>query len=446
MKTIPKKQLNHIPGDWGLPFFGHFFEFVKDAAKAFEKHQKKYGNVFRTCTPFGHSVNLVGPTANKLILVEEGKFTSSKDAWERALSDLFPNGLLTMDGEKHKYHRGIMQDAFKKEALQDYMDVMPEIIAEVIDELDTKEKFLAFPYFKTLTLRVAIKVFFGLDSTKDLKAVNKAITDLVNATATLRIKLPFTKYQKGINGRKFLVQYFKELIPERRNNPGRDLFSKFCLAESEEGDKFTDQEIIDHLIFVLMAAHDTTAITLTLMSYFLAKNIAWQNALREEIKQHPITNNTNFTDLRNLKKMGLFMKETLRYHPPLIMVSRKLEKDLEIDGIEIPQNTFVNIIFQMTHHNENLWTNPEKFDPERFNKERNEQSRCPFGYAPFGAGKHHCIGYQFAEMMVKLGMSELLSRFKISVPYDYEIPIRDIPLKQPKDNLPLYLTKVGGNQ
>ena len=96
----------------------------------------------------------------------------------------------------------------------------------------------------------------------------------------------------------------------------------------------------------------------------------------------------------------------------------------------------------MTHHDERSWSNPSKFDPERFNKKRSEQLKCPFGYAPFGAGKHHCIGYQFAEIMVKLAMTELLKRFKVSVPKGYEMPIRDVPLKQPKDNLPIYLEKI----
>lgn len=442
MQTITKKDLKHIPGDWGIPFFGHFFTFVADATNFYKVKQDKYGDVFKMRTPLGNSVALVGSTANKLILVEEGKFTSSKEAWEMALGDLFPNGLMLMDGDKHKYHRGIMQDAFKKDALQGYMDIMPEIIAEAIDELDGKEKVLAFPYFKNLTLKVAARVFFGLDSNADLKNVNKAITDIVNASAALPIKLPFTKYQKGINGRKFLIQYFKELLPKRRNHPGKDLFSKFCQAESEEGDRFTDQEIIDHLIFVLMAAHDTTAITLTLMSYFIAKYPEWQNKLRTEIQAFSLTPDTKFQDLRELENTGLVMKETLRYHPPLITVSRKLEKELEVNDIKIPQNTFVNVVFQVTHHDESFWTDPEKFDPERFNKERNEQARCPFGYAPFGAGKHHCIGYQFAEIMVKLGMHELLSRFRLSVPENYEMPVQDVPLKQPKDNLPLYLEKI----
>jgi len=334
-------------------------------------------------------VVLCGPAANKFILVEEGKFTSSKEAWENSLGELFPNGLMLMDGDQHKYHRSIMQEAFKKIPMQGYLDIMPTILANGIKELKGKKKVLAFPFFKNLTLKVAASVFFGLDPKQDLT--------------------------------------------------GKDLFSRFCTAKDEEGNQFTDQEIIDHLIFVLMAAHDTTAITLTLMSYFLAKHSDWQDTVRAEGSDFEVTHQTKVKDLRALDKMGLVMKETLRIHPPLITVSRKLEREIEVNELKIPKNTFVSVVFQMTHHDERIWSTPAKFDPERFNKQRNEQLKCPFGYAPFGAGKHHCIGYQFAELMVKLGMTELLKRYKISVPKGYELPIRDVPLKQPKDNLPLYL-------
>ncbi|MEM1123377.1 MAG: cytochrome P450 [Bacteroidota bacterium] len=440
MPAITKRDLEHIPGDWGLPIFGHFFDFVKDATSFYEKQRKKFGDVFKINTPLGISVVLCGPTANKFVLVEEGKYTSSKEAWQNSIGELFPNGLMLMDGDQHKYHRGIMQEAFKKGPMQGYLDIMPAILSEGIDELKGKNKMLAFPFFKGLTLKVAASVFFGLDPKDDLTEVNKAITDIVNASAKLKIKLPFTKYQKGLNGRKFLIKFFKRLLPERRANPGKDLFSKLCVATDEEGNRFTDQEIVDHLIFVLMAAHDTTAITLTLMSYYLAKHQDWQNLLRQEGSSFEVTGKTKVNDLRQLEKMGLVMKEALRIHPPLITVSRKMERDIEVNDISIPKNAFVSVVFQVTHHDERIWSNPVAFDPERFNKQRNEQLRCPFGYAPFGAGKHHCIGFQFAELMVKLGMTDLLKRYRLTIPEGYEMPIQDVPLKQPKDNLPLFLT------
>jgi len=311
MSTIKKKDLRHIPGDLGLPVLGSFFEFIKDTTLFYESRKAKYGDVYKFYTPFGLRVVLCGQEANKLILVDEGKFTSSKEAWETSLGELFPNGLMLMDGAQHKYHRGIMADAFKKVPMQGYLDIMPEIIVQGLDELNGKDTLLAFPFFKQLTLKIAARVFFGLGANEDLTQVNKALTDLVSAATALPIKLPFTKYQKGINGRKFLIDFFKKLMPERRTNPGKDLFSKLCEAKDEDGSQFTDQEIIDHLIFVLMAAHDTTAITLTFMSYFLAKDKELQTTIREEARALTFDKELKVNDLRQLEQLGLVMKETL---------------------------------------------------------------------------------------------------------------------------------------
>ncbi|MFK7907114.1 MAG: cytochrome P450 [Chitinophagales bacterium] len=442
MSITTFKELKHIPGEAGLPVFGDFFAFVSNASKYYKAKQTKYGDVFRSKTLFGASVILCGPAANKFLLVEEGKFTSNKQAWEQVLSDLFPNGLMLMDGERHKSHRSIMQEAFKKDPMQGYLEIMPEIISNGLDELKGKEKVLFFPFFKNLTLKLAARVFFGLELNKDLKLINKALTNLVDAATSLPINVPFSGYRKGLNGRAFLVDYFKSILPERRSNPGKDLFSRLCEAKNEEGEQFTDQEIIDHLIFVLMAAHDTTAITLTFMSYFLAKNPKWQTMVREESGIIDLFGELYVKDLRQLEKTGLVMKETLRIHPPLITVTRKTEKELEVEGYKIPKDTFVNAVFQVTHHDERTWTSPENFDPERFNSKRKEQLKCPFSYAPFGAGKHHCIGFAFAEMQIKLVITELLKRHQITVPEDYECPVRDVPLKQPKDGLPIFLKEV----
>ena len=442
MRQTTYKELEHLPGERSLPIFGNFFKFASDASGFFRDMQAKHGDVYKSETLFGANVVLCGPSANKLLLVEQNNFTSNQEAWEPILSDLFPNGLMLMDGDRHKYHRGIMQEAFKKDPMQGYLEIMPVLIEAVLDELDGQKKVLFFPFLKSLTLGLAARVFFGLGLKDDLSKINKALTDIVDAAAVLRINLPFTKYGKGVKGRRFLADYFMKLLPERRKNPGKDLFSRLCQARSEEGNQFTDQEIIDHLIFILMAAHDTTAITLTFMSYYLAKNPEWQEKVREEGQSLAISEQTQVRELRQLEHLGLVMKETLRMQPPLILLPRKLQQDLEVEGYLIPKGTMVNAVFQFTHYDDRTWTNPKTFDPSRFNTERKEQLKCPYAYAPFGAGNHHCIGFGFAELQIKLVMTAMLKRFKISVPEGYECQVRDVPLKQPKDGLPIFLEKV----
>ena len=439
MAVAKLKDLKHIPGSSGLPYFGDLFPYLKDATGYYSRMQQQYGDIFRSTTPFATAVTMVGPTANKFILVEQSQFFSNREAWEVALKELFPNGLMLMDGAKHRYHRSIMNEAFKKGPMQGYLEIMPEVIDSELNKLNGLTRVQFFPFIKEATLTLASKVFLGIEDEGEIPAINKHISNLVNAALTLPIPLPFTKYSKGKASRKALVKYFKKLITLRRSDPGDDLLSRFCTATNENGDRFNDREIIDHLIFVLMAAHDTTASTLTTMAYYLAKYPKWQSRVLEEGIRLSHIDQPVVKDLREMADTSHVMKEAFRLHPPLISVARKAEKDYQIEGHFIPKNTIIQLVMQMTHIDERNWTNPDLFDPERFNQQRKEHMKCPFSYAPFGAGPHHCIGYAFAEVQIKLIMANLLRRFKLSVPETYNYQAVDVPLKHPKDGLWLNL-------
>ena len=440
MKPAGYQELKHIPGGEGAwPIIGNFFEFTTNTLPYLQAEKQKNGDVFKGSNPLGYSVILTKPEANKILLVDQAKSTSNQLAWELALGELFPNGLMLMDGDKHKTHRSIILEAFKPRPMQGYLDELPAVFESEFEKLDGRSDFDALPFFKRLTLKIAAKIFFGFDLKDDINQIDKAITAIVEASTALPLKLPFTRYQKGINGRAFLVDYFKQVLPERRSRPGTDLFSRLCEATNESGERLSDQEIIDHLIFVLMAAHDTTAITLTWMSYFMAKYPDWQVKMRQEAAELKTGQPLKLSDLRALDSASLVLKETLRIHPPLILIPRFLTEELELEGQRLPAGTVVNTVLQMTHQDERVWTDPELFDPERFNAERKEHNRCPFAYMPFGAGNHHCIGFQFAEMSAKLDISMLVDRFELSLFAGYESDSRAVPFKQPKDKMPLRL-------
>jgi cytochrome P450 len=92
-----------------------------------------------------------------------------------------------------------------------------------------------------------------------------------------------------------------------------------------------------------------------------------------------------------------------------------------------------------THHMEEWWDDPFRFDPERFAGERAELDRHTHAWIPFGGGPHHCLGFRFAETQVKLVMHQLLLRYRWSVPADYRMPVQQAPISKPRDGLPIQL-------
>jgi cytochrome P450 len=434
-------SLKHIPGSLGLPFVGDLVNFLKYPIETFQAKQIEYGDVFKMRLLGKQVVFITGAEATKQVLIEQAKYFSAKEGWEISIGELFSGGLMLKDGEEHKYHRSILQSAFKKEPMAGYLaDIVPTA-ARYLQAWQHKTELQVFPAMKALTLQIAGKVFFGLDFSADLERVNQAIIQVVKAsTPVIPLAIPFTTYWRGLRARRFLEKYFKSLIAERRTNPTPDIFGRLCIAENEAGDRLTDQQIVAHLIFLLMAGHDTTASTLTSLIYELAMNPEWQERLREKSLAFQANQTISLQSIHALEELEWAMRETLRLHPPLILIPRRTQSAQKIGDYDLPANTSVALLIFHNHAQDKYWLSPERFDPERFADTRAEHKKCPHAYTPFGAGQHHCLGYAFAEMQIKAVMHLLLCKYQWSVPTDYKVAYRAVPLQEPKDGLPVKLT------
>ncbi len=147
------------------------------------------------------------------------------------------------------------------------------------------------------------------------------------------------------------------------------------------------------MIFVLMAAHDTSTITLTTMAYYMAKHPEWQAAAREQSRELPPE--ISYDTLDRFTVLDAIMKESLRLNAPVPGLPRRAVQDTEICGHFIPKGTYVSAIGMVSHHDPALWTDPERFDPDRFSPERAEDRVHRFAWMPFGGGVHKCIGLYF---------------------------------------------------
>ena len=131
----------------------------------------------------------------------------------------------------------------------------------------------------------------------------------------MRKPVPGGRWRKGLRSRRVLEEFFSSAIADKRARETPDLFSVLCHAETEEGQRFTDDDVVNHMIFVLMAAHDTSTITMTQMAYHLARHPEWQQRARDESDGLP--SELGYDDLGSLSILDLVMKESLRLCPPV---------------------------------------------------------------------------------------------------------------------------------
>ena len=433
-------DLSHIPGENGPPIIGTTFRVLRDPPAYGQHMVETYGKVFRT-NAFGNpTISMVGAEANELMLFDRDKLFSSEQGWGPVLNLLFPRGLMLMDFDHHRMDRRALGIAFKPEPMRSYTQDMNEIFAR--DLKNWRGDMLFYPAIKQLTLDVAASSFLGIPLGPEADKINTAFVDMVQASVgVVRAPLPFTAMGRGVAGRKYLIEYFGPQIEERRRNENRqDMFSQFCRAKREDGEYLSNGELIDHMNFLMMAAHDTITSSVTSMIWLLAKNPYWQEKIRQEcLSIAPAGSAIAHADLDKFTLTEYTMKEALRMISPVPSIPRRAVKAFDFMGYHIPAGTLVSISPAYVHMMPEYWEDPETFNPMRFTPDL-VKARHKYAWAPFGGGAHMCLGLHFAYMQVKLFMYHLLTTSRVEVAQGYEPKWQAWPIPKPKDGLKVTIT------
>lgn len=436
----PSRALAHTraPGEAGLPLVGHTLGFLFSSQATMDRLREQHGPDFRMQV-LGNPVFIVGhPATAREVLLDREKNFSNELGWGPAIGQLFPRGLMLLDFEEHRRDRRIMQTAFRTEAMRGYTAMMHAPIHEAIARWPRTLKL--YPQLKRLTLDMACRIFLGVHVDRSSARLNRAFMDVVAASiAVIKREVPGLSFARGMRGRRFLERFFQKRVPERRANPGVDLFSELCKAKSEEGERFDDSAIADHMIFLLMAAHDTTTSSLSSVVHCLLENPEWQERAREEVRARGGAQLT-WDDRERLPVLDRIFDEAVRLYPPAPYIARRSLRECTLAGVAVPANTAMAVSSLVTHRLPEFWKEPARFDPDRFVPPRAEHSAHSHLYYPFGSGAHVCIGMHFARVQIKAILCELLGRYRIRAPGP--VPknrLVAVPIAHPRDGLPVIL-------
>ena len=433
-----KKSLGHIPGSNGWPIVGNTLQVLADPKGFVERMAATHGPVYRGRVLGEPSITLLGPEANEFFFLDPDKVLSSERGWALVLEQLFPRGLMLRDFDEHRLHRKALSVAFKAGPMRSYLAALDRGIASRVAEWKAKPgDMLFYPAMKQLTLDLAATSFFGGGMGEDAQPVKQAFIDMIAAAITpIRKPLPFTKMRRGMRGRETIVAIFGRQIPQRRKSNGDDLFSQLCRATDDSGALLSTSDVVDHMSFLMMAAHDTLTSSLTSLVWLLAANPEWQEKLREEIDAVglPADAPMPFETLDAMPLTEMAFKEAMRINPPVPSIPRRTLRDVTFAGFRIPAGTGVNINPLYTHHMPDIWPEPEKFDPLRFTDDA-VRARHKYAWVPFGGGAHMCLGLHFAYMQAKCFTRHLLSDIRVSIAPGYAPAWQMWPIPQPRDGL-----------
>ncbi len=422
-----------------VPLIGGSLAYMHDPLTLMRELYARHGPVAPVSMPVGRTVFVLGPDACGAVLQNGDK--AFVNGWEPLVGPFFHRGLMLLDGAEHKQHRRILQQAFTRERIEGYTAALHPAVARELRSWPAGPGFAAYPALKRLTLDLATRIFMGghrIADPAELTRVNRAFVDCVQAAgAILRVAVPGNKWHRATRGRAELERFLAAQLPAARGAGGDDLFSVLARLEDEDGARFGDTDVVNHMIFLLMAAHDTSTSTVSTAMYHLGRDLGWQERVRAEaLALGPAPTVQQLSELRDL---DMVIKECQRLVAPVPVVARRTVKDTEVAGRRIAAGTETAVCLQLSHHLPEYWSRPETFDPERFSPERREDRSHRFAWAPFGGGVHKCLGMAFSDIEVRTLLAQILVRFRWTVPPGYVPPMNNVSLPYPKDGLPVEL-------
>lgn len=344
----------------------------------------------------------------------------------RLLRPILGDGIFLSEGERWRRNRRLMQPAFSRQNIEGYAPVMVRRMVEMVERCRRQPHFDLLSETRLLTMRIAVECLFGSDiDDRDGRRLSRGI-DLGARQmqrradfrrAWLMAKLPTPANVRMLLAIRGLQKVVDRIIEERRRAPaGRnDLLSLLEAASDPEAGSLSDRDLRDELNTLLLAGHETTALTFTWALYELARNPAADAEMAAEVAGVLAGGRLpEAADLGRLPITASVVKETLRLYPPLYVVAREAAEDTQVLGVHMPKRSRLRMYSMHVQRDAAVYPEPDAFRPERWRDGRDRD--VPRGrYFPFSLGPRMCIGSTFATMELVLGLATLRARYRVEL-------------------------------
>ncbi len=399
------------------------FEFVKSL-------MSDYPDICRiqSITRANDSYLVNNPDYLKHILVKNYQNYNKGIGFSR-VKMLLGNGIIVSDGPFWKRQRRMMQPAFTRKVIAKLTHQIQQtnqtLFKSWTDKANANQIIDITQITSELSLEIVLRSILSDDLDTLIKEQNgnpfNFLTD--DFTRDLKVVIKFREVSKLLLK---IIHFRREQQPKRI-----DFLAMFMDSRDKETDQaMTDKELLDELMTLIIAGHETSAITLNWTWYFISQHPEVERKIHQEVDANVEQGiYPEFEHLDKLPYIKQVVDEALRYYPPVWMYSRKAINDDYFGQYFVPAGTDIFIAPYFLHRHPNYWPDPEVFDPERF-AETAVKEQHKNAYIPFSAGPRRCIGDFFAtiEMQVHIGL--MARSFRLEYISDKEIELEpDVNLR-----------------
>ena len=380
--------------------------------------QHEYGDIVSVEKPSGRLAYFINdPAAVRHILVRRHTRYEKGPGFER-VKMLLGNGLIVSNGDVWRRSRTMIQPAFKVQNVHRLMRVMVDCsekrAAAWSQAAEQGELINITQETSDFALELILVSIFGADYENKLLADGDNPFDFLSKDSTRDLSVVM-KVRK-------LREQLLEIIAARRDHEDGefDFLSMYMQARDKQGNPFSDKELLDELMTLIVAGFETSANTLNWVWYLLAHNPSVEQRLIAEAQQElPDDDRLNAEHTSAMVYTQQVLEEALRLYPPVWLFTRRCVEADELEEFGVPVGADIYLSPYILHRTEKYWPQPDKFDPERFAADVAVRKERP--YFPFSLGPRRCLGEYFSFLEMKLHIGMLLPRFQLQA-VDSNVP------------------------
>jgi len=417
--------LKPIPQLSAPPLIGSFLDFKNRRLETLLRVNKECGDVGAIKIGPVRLVLVSSPELTEAMLLKESQKVGRGMFYKMVLPFTGANSVFAKEGDAHRKHRMLYSPLFQHKRLVNYMNWMTEFADQYQQGIQNGTPLDMEQEMMRLAQRVIEKTLFNRDGDKDpgeiFDAMRVASAYFVHLFTTFMItplSWPTPRNNEARRAIAVLRRRSKDLIDAWHAEGGvdrGDLLSLLMVARHEDGASLTNEELIDHVLTLYNAGHETTATAFMWIFYLLSQHPEVEAKLHQEVDTVLNGRKPEYADLARMPYTLQVVKECLRFRPPAYVYGRAPREDIDIAGYRLPKGQFILISPYVLHNNAKYFPEPERFDPERFTPENEKKlPRCAF--LPFGIGPMVCVGQQFAMMELHCMVAHIAQflRFRVA--------------------------------
>ncbi|XP_077221492.1 cytochrome P450, family 722, subfamily A, polypeptide 1 [Tasmannia lanceolata] len=409
------------PGSSGFPLIGETLSFLaaNNSSRGFYDFVRirriRYGNCFKT-NIFGNThVFVSGKESAKAVLGND--FVDFTKRYMKSIAaTVGDRSLLCVPHHEHKFIRSRLSTLFTTNSMSSFIKQFDDATLRALDEWEGRENVVVHHEALKITFIAICKMLISLENLEEVEKLQKDVSEVSDAMLAFPLRLPWTRFYKGMKARERIMDTLRKIIALRRK--GLEYHEDFLQSLFAEGESpcdatLTDIQIQDNILTLIIAGVDTTASTMTWMVKYLDENQQVQETVRDLhflLGDKALGSSLKLEDLNKMPYASKVVKESLRMTSLVPWFPRIALKDCELQGFRIRKGWIVNVDARSVHYDPTIYNEPTKFQPSRF-----DEDPKAYSFLAFGTGARTCLGMNLAKAMMLVFLHRLVTTYRWKV-------------------------------